>query len=189
VGQINYQIDLHRPVSRKHNKILQPKSTLILFYLTILVLLILFCLLLDGYILTLQAETELLKQELAVKTEAAAPLIAMSVDLESCKRRTEITENLLSGYLIKTDYLIPLKTTSLPGLRINYLTIDAEGMVTLRGSGTNLQSAALYARKLRELPFISIAELTAADLNEDSSCFFSIRADLKPSVGGEETDQ
>jgi len=162
---------------------------MILFYLTILVLLILFCLFLDGYILNLQDERELLKKELAAKTEAAAPLIAISAALESCKHQTEIADNLLSGYLIKTDHLKAIKTSASPGLQINYLAIDAEGKVTLRGYGPNLQSAVHYAIKLQELPFIGKAELTTADLNEESSCFFSIRADLQQAVGGAVTDQ
>ena len=137
----------------------------------------------------LHTETELLKNELATKAEAAAPLLAMSAELETYKRRSEIAENLLFGYLIKTDYLEAIKMSAPQELKISYLAIDAEGKVELKGNSTNLQSAALYARKLQELPFIVKAELTAADLNEESSCFFSISADLTQAAGGDEHGQ
>lgn len=186
MAQINYKIDLRSPEYRNRSKIFKPKTIRILLYLLVLVLLITLCLLIDVCRMKLHTETELLRNELAAKTEAAAPLLVMSAELETYKRRSVIAENLLSGYLIKTEYLEAIEITAPPGLKISYLAIDAEGKVELKGNTTTLQSAALYARKLQELPLIVKAELTAADINEESSCFFSISADLKQATGGDE---
>lgn len=186
---MNYEIDLRSPECRNHNKIIKPKTMKIMLYMLSFALMIAFCYALDIYELKLQAETEMLKAKVAAKTEAAAPLIAMSAELETYQRRSDIVETLLGGYLIITDDLKALEKTASPGLRISYLKINAEGKIEIRGSGSTLQSAALFARKMQDLPFISKAELTAADLNEESSCFFSISADLKQAAGGDEVDQ
>jgi Tfp pilus assembly protein PilN len=184
VAQINYEIDLRSPECRNHYKFFKPKTCRILLYLLVPALLIVFCFMLDSYQQKLQAETELLKNELATKVEAAAPLLAMSAELETSKQRSAIAENLLSGYLIKTAYLKEIRAAAPPGVNLSYLAIDAEGKVELRGNCLSLQSAALYAKELRELTFNKQAELTTADLNEEKGCFFSISANLTGVAGG-----
>jgi hypothetical protein len=189
VAKINYDIDLRSPDYRNRSRIFKPKTIRVLLYLLTIVLLIGFCFLLDSYRIKLQDETELFKKELAAKTEETAPLLTMSAELETYKQRNAIAEKLLSGYLFKAEYLEAMIMAAPSGLKLSYLAIDAEGKLELKGNGTTLQSAALYARKLQELPFISKAELTTADLNEESSCFFSITADLHQAAGGDALEQ
>jgi hypothetical protein len=180
---MNYEIDLRSPECRNHAKILKPKTARILLYLLALGLIIAFCYAAEDYKLKLRAESDMLKTEMAAKTEAAAPLIAMSAEIETYKRRLNIAETLLSGYPLKIEYLRTVKKAASPGLKLSYLAIDAEGKLDLSGSGSTLQSAARFARKLQDLPFISKSELTAADLHEDTGCVFSIRAELKQAAG------
>lgn len=186
MAQINYEVDLRSPECRNRSRLFKPKTCRILLYLLSLAILIAFCSALEGYRLKLQSETEQLKSELSAKTEAAAPLLALSAELETDKRRSAIVEDLLSGYLIKADYLEKMIAAASPGLSLNYLAIDAEGKIELKGNSPTLQSAALYAKELQELSFIITAELTTADLNEESGCFFSISANLKNVSGGGE---
>jgi len=189
VAQINYEIDLRSPEYRNRSNIFKPMTIRILLYLPALVLLTVFCFTLDSYRLKLQAETELLQKELAIKTEATVPLLAMSAELETSRRRSVIAENLLSGYLLKTAYLKEIRATTPPGVSLSYLAIDAEGKVELKGNCPSLQSAALYAGKLQELLFIGKADLTAADFAEETGCFFSISAALKKTAGGDVREQ
>jgi hypothetical protein len=184
VAQINYEIDLRSPEYRNHSKFFKPKAIRTLLYLMVLVLLLIFCFTLDSYRQKLQAETELLQNELNTKAEAAAPLLAMSAELEIDEQRSAIAKNLLSGYLLKADYLETIITSAPPALSLNYMAIDAEGKIELRGNSPSLQSAALYVRGLQQLTFISQAELTTADLNEETGCFFSISANLTGVAGG-----
>ncbi len=188
MAQINYEIDLRSPEYRNRSNIFKPKTIRILLYLLALALLIAFCFTLDSYRLKLQAETELLQNELAKKTEAAKPLLALSAELETSRRRSAIAENLLSGYLVKTAYIKEIRAATPPEVSLNYLAIDAEGKVELKGNCSSLQSAALYAGKLQELIFIEKADLTAADFAEETGCFFSISAALKQTAGGVEHD-
>lgn len=189
MAQINYEIDLRSPECRSRGRFLKPKTVLILFYLLAILLLLSFCLMLENYKTKLQVETELLQKELSAKTETAEPLFIMSAELETFKQRKAIAENLLSGYRFKAECLEAIIMAASPGLNLSYLAIDAEGQIELKGDSTSIQVAALYARKLQELPLISKAELTAADLNEVSSCFFSISACLKQPAGGEDLEQ
>jgi hypothetical protein len=189
VAQINYEVDLRSPECRNRSKIFKPKTCRILLYLLLLAILIAFCYALEGYRLKLHAETEQLRSDLSAKTEAAAPLLALSAELETDKRRSAITENLLSGYLIKADYLKKMFAAAPPGLSLSYLAIDAEGKIELKGNSPTLQSAALYAKELQELSFIITAELTTADLSEETGCYFSINANLKNVAGSGEYEQ
>lgn len=185
---MNYELDLRSPECRDRSKMISSKATWFVLYLLSLSLLIAFSLMLDGYRMKLETDIVNLKSELADKQVAAAPLIEMTAELETSIKRSEIMETLLSGYLIKADYIKIINQALLPGHKINNLTINAEGDVEIRGQGTTLQEAALCAKKLQDFSFIHKAELSTADVNEESSCTFTIKASLKHPAGGVEIE-
>ncbi len=183
MAQVNYEIDLSSPEYRNRFRLIKPRTIRFLVCLLVSVILTACCYALDGYRLKLLSETEHLKKELSSKTEAAAPLLIISAEVETGESQSAIAEHLLSGYFIKGDYLEIVISSAPPDVGLSYLAADAEGQIVIKGNSPSLQSAANFAKMLHDMPFIGKAVLTTADYTEETGCYFSIKADLKQTAG------
>jgi len=110
----------------------------------------------------------------------------MTEELCTYNQRCEIADKHFDCNRIKLHYLDEINKAFLPGQTICYLAINAEGQIQIKGSCPNIETAALTASKLQELPFIMDADLKAADLNEESSGVYAITASLVFESGGDQ---
>jgi Tfp pilus assembly protein PilN len=186
---MNYELDLRSPGQLARKNFFRTAAFRLLLYLLILALPAGAYLLLNGYRLALKTELDLLNAELSAKQEAVKPLELLAVRTDDLHYRAELSEKLKLTVVIESSIVEDILIPAPEGTAITYLAIGEGGSLDLRGKGASLRNAALYAQRIEKLSFIREANLESAELINENSCAFTIKATLNLPDGVDNRDQ